>query len=589
MRLLNTRTLRVEEFVRARPEYAILSHTWGQEEISFQELERDRGLAETKAGYRKIQGACEQALRRGYDHIWIDTCCIDKSSSSELQEAINSMYRWYQDADECLVYLADMPGDCPFLDTWDAASSDPWFPSARAQQLATCSWFTRGWTLQEIIAPKSAQLFGARWNHIGNKAGMERVISEITGIPTTVLSYTQSTYSLSVAKRMSWAAKRQTSRVEDRAYSLLGILGVNMPLLYGEGPRAFVRLQEEVIKISDDQTIFAWSSQRCDSGCLLADSPAAFANDSNLISWGRPGAFEMTNQGLRMTAPVMYCEDGDYREFLAVLNCRYEENFGGCLAFRLGTYDHTGEDSQHFHVATDEVAILDYLANISAVQDGAESHHLPGKSGRLAFIDVDLLKFATRRQIHLSRTIEIRRRQPDFRVNFTTPSCSIEIIQAVPESCWRAGMKTMQAPKAPTFRAGVVLRRPSGSHALLVCGYDTAGPDLDRDSTNGWIIPGVYLHDTPGNVQMQEIAELSFKCRHSIHETQYDTTNGCPHTHLKARLEQDGEPDTLVARLREKKGSGTLYVVDVGLETLPEDYLDPNISAGNHMPTGQST
>jgi hypothetical protein len=134
MRLVNTHSLQLEEFIfdgRGRPTYAILSHTWGKEEVIFFDM-ADLDKARAKAGFAKVEGACSLAASQGYDYIWIDTCCIDKSSSAELSEAINSMYRWYQWAKVCYAYLVDVQNP---------------------NQLEESKWFTRGWTLQELIAP----------------------------------------------------------------------------------------------------------------------------------------------------------------------------------------------------------------------------------------------------------------------------------------------------------------------------------------------------------------------------------------------------------------------------------------------------
>ncbi|KAH8663075.1 heterokaryon incompatibility protein-domain-containing protein [Tricladium varicosporioides] len=231
------------------PLYAILSHKWGKSEITFQDIESDS--AEEKVEYEKVRKTCSRAKADGFDYVWIDTCCIDKTSSAELSEAINSMYQWYQESGVCYVYLADVPSN------------------ATNNEFATSTWFTRGWTLQELIAPSTVIFLDQKWQKIGTKSSRQRIISEITGIPANIL-LGGDLESASVAQKMSWASKRETKRVEDIAYCLMGIFGINMPMLYGEGERAFIRLQEEIIKVSDDHSLFAWRSSKSFHSILQA-------------------------------------------------------------------------------------------------------------------------------------------------------------------------------------------------------------------------------------------------------------------------------------------------------------------------------
>ncbi|KAI1460038.1 HET-domain-containing protein [Annulohypoxylon moriforme] len=253
MRLLNTQTKELRWFNEdEREPYAILSHTWGPEEITFQELtliNRNRDVtashpSTSKAGYRKIQGCCDQARENGLEWVWVDTCCIDKTSSSELSEAINSMYRWYEESRVCYVYLDDVSSDNTEL----SANNSP-FRKSR--------WFTRGWTLQELISPKNVSFFSNSWSLLEVRSNIGTLLEEITSIPFAVLWEFGINY-FSIAQRMCWAAKRKTTMKEDIAYCLLGIFDINMPLLYGEGDKAFRRLQEEIIRRSTDQTIFVW-------------------------------------------------------------------------------------------------------------------------------------------------------------------------------------------------------------------------------------------------------------------------------------------------------------------------------------------
>ncbi|KAL2020054.1 hypothetical protein VTK56DRAFT_8957 [Thermocarpiscus australiensis] len=227
-------------FVSNVPRYAILSHTWGneEEEVSFQDLMD--GTGKNKLGYRKIQFCGEQAWRDGLEFFWVDTCCINKSNSTELQEAINSMFRWYRDAAKCYVYLADV--STPSLISDDNSSWEPAFRNSR--------WFTRGWTLQELIAPLSVEFFSKEGVLLGTRRSLERHIHEITGIPVRALRGSPLSQ-FSISDRLAWIEKRDTTRKEDKAYALLGIFDIHMSLIYGEGENnAFRRLREEINKAS---------------------------------------------------------------------------------------------------------------------------------------------------------------------------------------------------------------------------------------------------------------------------------------------------------------------------------------------------
>jgi hypothetical protein len=249
MRLINASTFRLEDFVGKRiPEYAILSHTWGSDgdDITFAQFNDPK--TSSMPGFSKIRLACFQAKLEDLKYVWVDSCCIDKSSSAELSEAINSMFRWYQNAKICYAYLPDVSV------TGVTGEQGP----PRRRGFEDAKWFTRGWTLQELIAPRKISFFGARWAMLGSKVELEKFISDITGIPSAVLRDVTLLYQYSLADRMSWASGRQTTRVEDRAYSLLGLFDINMPLLYGEGEQAFMRLQHQIIQTTSDESILAW-------------------------------------------------------------------------------------------------------------------------------------------------------------------------------------------------------------------------------------------------------------------------------------------------------------------------------------------
>ncbi|KAJ0279018.1 hypothetical protein COL940_006993 [Colletotrichum noveboracense] len=267
MRLINVDTLALEEFIGDNiPRYAILSHTWGPDEVCYQDW-KNMAVARERTGFQKIELARRHAISQDIGYLWIDTNCINKDSSAELAEAINSMFAWYRDAEICYAYLSDVSEaeDCD-----EAASKD---------------------------------------------ALLSRV-SQITGISTAYLVYKRKRIApisgASVAERMSWLSCRKTSRVEDMAYCMLGIFDINMPLLYGEGSRAFTRLQEEILRISTDESLFCWSWNEDDPPSwtsMLAPSPRNFRNAREYHpardESSRPVPYSMTNFGLSIQLPII--------------------------------------------------------------------------------------------------------------------------------------------------------------------------------------------------------------------------------------------------------------------------------------------
>ncbi|KAI5801991.1 hypothetical protein FPQ18DRAFT_369647 [Pyronema domesticum] len=222
MRLLNASTLKLKEFYGRIPKYAILSHTWAEEE--------------------KIWMTCQIASDKGFEYVWIDTCCIDKKSSADL------------------------------------------------------SWFTRGWTLQELLAPSKVIFYSQDWIELGTKSSLAMEIERITMIDSGAL-----TGEHTIVRKMSWAAYRKTTRPEDIAYCLIGIFNINMPILSGEGKRAFHRLQLEIMKLSHDQTLFAWMKPDRDS-TFLAVSPNEFSYYRDFVACysddESPPSYSMTNTGI---------------------------------------------------------------------------------------------------------------------------------------------------------------------------------------------------------------------------------------------------------------------------------------------------
>jgi hypothetical protein len=304
MRLINASTLEIVEFVGPNiPLYAVLSHTWGDDEVTFHDSQ-DISRAFLKGGFSKIQGACNQALRDKLGYVWVDTCCIDKSSSAELLEAINSMFAWYRDARICYVYLENTPDTAAQLNSEGKVDKDDPFRRSK--------WFTRGWTLQELLAPRDVVFFSMNWIRIGTKIDLKIPISQITGVEAKYLTGSRPIWLASVAKRMSWMSKRVTTRIEDIAYCMLGLFDISMPLVYGEGLRAFLRLQEEILKATDDQSIFCWEWNRSlvDDGwaSILAPCPGVFETSGEFCptAWDDDSdvvPYSITNAGLSIKLP----------------------------------------------------------------------------------------------------------------------------------------------------------------------------------------------------------------------------------------------------------------------------------------------
>ncbi|KAF4893100.1 Vegetative incompatibility protein HET-E-1 [Colletotrichum fructicola] len=251
-----------------------------------------------RAGYKKIQ-KCAEISRKIWDcdFTWVDTCCIDKTSSSELSESINSMYAWYRDSYICFAYLED-------------------FHDVNISQVSQKTrWFTRGWTLQELLAPEEVIFFSASWKRIGNKKSHLPSLESITGIDQSILKMNK-LQGVSVAKKMKWVANRTTTKKEDLAYCMLGIFGVILPLLYGEGDKAFTRLQEEIMRNSEDVTLFLWISLNENAGYsrgALAHHPNEFADSTapNTPMNVLDEPYQMTNKGLQITTPLMELDHVD--------------------------------------------------------------------------------------------------------------------------------------------------------------------------------------------------------------------------------------------------------------------------------------
>lgn len=374
MRLLHTTRIEVVEFVGPCPSYAILSHRWEEEEVTLRDLQPD-GRAKQMKGYAKIQNSCGLAARKGFQYIWIDTCCIDKTSSAELSEAINSMFRWYQEAKICYAFLSDVLTDVPANTPIDPSTITTTTRAAAMRKMTASRWFTRGWTLQELVVPRALDFYSQEWIYLGSRDAAAKTIELATGIPARVL-FRQGLSGLSVHQRMRWAATRTTTRPEDIAYCLLGIFDVNMPLLYGEGKKkAFQRLQEEIVKISTDLSLFLWTVSRneqegpdLDFRGPLAEDPSWFTasgfrpkNDSRIVSL-QDTAMGITNKGISVQWTIFSVRGDPAKTLYVAMLAGAGEIKGGIVIQQLDE-----EATQFCRVLSDKVIWLDRQGVVTEV------------------------------------------------------------------------------------------------------------------------------------------------------------------------------------------------------------------------------
>ncbi|KAL6399495.1 hypothetical protein AUP68_18043 [Ilyonectria robusta] len=366
MRLIDVSTITLKDFVGQNiPRYAILSHTWGEDELLFEDLNRGT----PKRGLQKVLDTCRQAKLDNIDYVWVDTCCIDRSSSAELSEAINSMFKWYNKSAACYVYMEDV-----VLAQDGSTINMVNFDSSR--------WFTRGWTLQELIAPHELQFFDRDWKKMQSRHELAQRLSNITGIHTDILSrrhrlerpvllLRRNNHSTNcpackaydglalylgnetIATKMKWAANRVTTREEDIAYCLLGLFDINMPLLYGEGKNAFLRLQEEILRKAPDQTILTWTESFLRRGrqiSYLPEHPSSFQFE---LGKGTDGRFPRndiitTPRGLEVDVMLGPCvvarfhdnqTEKQFNKWLAVLSCPVDVDHTSRVAILVAPID----------------------------------------------------------------------------------------------------------------------------------------------------------------------------------------------------------------------------------------------------------
>ncbi|KAF9701699.1 hypothetical protein EKO04_000973 [Ascochyta lentis] len=390
IRLINTKTRKLCQFEDDAeiPKYAILSHTWGDAEVSFREFgslsskndSSRQARIKSKAGYLKIERACREATRDKIDWVWVDTCCIDQGSSTELSEAINSFFKRYREAHVCFAYLDDVL----------ARKSDTETDMSRMNKkgLGEARWFTRGWTLQELIAPRKVEFFDMDWKFLGTRRSLRKVLATITKINESVLAG-KAMDQICIARRMRWAAGRQTKREEDVAYSLLGIFGVTMSIIYGEGKKsAFRRLQRQIVDANGDQTLFAWQPRgalkmsdrtppvRMDDNeglDLFASDPAEFVFNKadQIVPTARRGPAPSTitlGTDVGVTVEKMASQRGF---FIGILACSLKDKPNDCLVVVL-------QRRQNGYVRHHKAALLSYeLAQKSRSVDPGQAKNVP--------------------------------------------------------------------------------------------------------------------------------------------------------------------------------------------------------------------
>ncbi|KAI1121429.1 heterokaryon incompatibility protein-domain-containing protein [Nemania abortiva] len=382
MRLLKTgqyKLIEANDIPDPFPQYAILSHTWisPKDEITYQDFKQRKGDIENdifkQKGWAKLQRYCDRAAKDGWDWAWMDTCCIDKTNPADTQEAINAMFRWYQNAGVCYAYLEDVDaspsithGSFPMdLDLDDIAGKDnvanptSFHHMALKAFLVKAKWFTRGWTLQELLAPPYLVFVDRAWRRIGTRESWADEIKTASRIEARHLtSFNPMDFeSCSIAMRLSWASRRETTVEEDETYSLLGLFGISLPLIYGEGRlRAFYRLQRELITVYNDPSIFAWKAPQQNKrfvgthwkghnpeGGILAPSIREFWDASSIGFFGLYGdSFSMTNRGLQVNAKRWRRKD-DPAKYFVRLNCGVESSrhIGIPLSRVDGSYERT--------------------------------------------------------------------------------------------------------------------------------------------------------------------------------------------------------------------------------------------------------
>lgn len=497
MRLLNVDSFEFEEFFYAKPPpYAILSHTWGSdsEEVSYRDVREGR-LRTPATRPDKITGCCQKAKEDGYKYVWVDTCCIDKTNSVELQEAINSMFRWYRDADICYAYLADV---APVSNT-----------SAFNAAFAASRWFQRGWTLQELIAPHNLRFYNKGWTFVGNKGDLCDLVEEITGIPTNFLLGMAELHHASVAQRMSWAAKRITKRQEDMAYCLLGIFGIYMPMIYGEGDKAFRRLQEHIMKDVGDDSILAWDldpsgwTPACAAGITpgsaLAPAPSFFANSGQVTAVDRSGhSFDVQGGTIRLPVRLYTTPAG---EIVGLLKCGPEANRQTVVGIPLAAAP-GGNSDTYFRVAGRQALLA---ATTEASGTAVVRIQLDGRQEPSQGIEACWF--------HIRKTV------PD-----------LELISVHPSGCWHKERALIEATIEPAAAgAKIVIARFRQTTAAATAADFLAVVTVDAQAD-----PSCHLMIAGRETPTEEIADNASVWKSMVADT---TSASNTATHLSLSLE----------------------------------------------------
>jgi hypothetical protein len=377
-------------------------------------------------------------------------------------------------AEVCYVYLSDVPSSCPPLD------GDFIHPSylPHADIFDESRWFERGWTLQELIAPRKVLFFGSQWNELGSLTGLIDRVSGITNIPRDVLDHSRPLQDVSIARRLSWAANRVTTRKEDEAYCLFGILDVNMPLLYGEGTKAFLRLQEELVRHSTDQSLFAWdvpAGPVVSRELLFAPSPRCFKNCGRIRrrrGTASESAFHISNKGLEITLPVMFrrLESGGDVFALGLLDCRYE---GSRDVLALVMKQHP------FNLRSGTPAIELYVSGYRCrfESDGRDIE----RHSRLAAVDPNMQPETTPKLLTITRDLQSQSYVQAFSnyapswfpIRFTGSEMSdIPTLHgAWPEDCWSESSRTLRLPQDRYTYGGVLVSYQNNQFILIPLVY----------------------------------------------------------------------------------------------------------------------
>lgn len=448
--------------------------------MSFQDI-RDSAKAGTLEGYRKIRLTCQQALQDGLNYAWVDTCCIDKASSAELSKAINSMYRWYADSEVCYAYLEDIST----ISQDGRGDSEEDFKRSR--------WHTRGWTLQELLAPRNVIFYSSNWTPLGTKTELASILSVVSGIDEHVLIEPDWLASYTIAQRMCWAAHRNTTQPEDQAYCLFDIMGVNMPLLYGEGEKAFARLQGEIIRSQIDHSIFLWKTgTRTSLARQFARSPADFSDCSRVIQTNTTvrSTCQASPLGLHVSFPVVKWGSC----WFAILDCRYADDFRGPLGLQ-----------------------IEFDENLQNMGKEKGAHVLCPSSEDESFtvVPVEVTKEAVLQDLVLLNSFNFRSHESSLDCNFNlwlqteqSGTEGFELVEAWPPERWNAMTRVMHWPASAysgELFACLVFCVPAENQHLVV-----AAMNYGTLSTNDWRLNVTKSSSRPTRNVVQSLSRSSF-------------------------------------------------------------------------------